>query len=256
MPETRPSKIAMCRCGSVFLLLLCLTTISAGQPVVSPALRAQQTLSSIQQTGLVNGTTYYGLAIPRGEVKGDYYWSGCWNLSRVILKDGKSIEGVLAKLDVKTGELHLLVSNEVKVLLPKFNDGFAWTDSLDHTEHFFVKCTTLAAEIPGHFVEVLDDGEYKLLKRIRIVEKLPDYNLALDVGHRDIRRIRKVEFYLVHGTSATVVSRPKDIIAAVPEQRDRADQFVRSKQLRKGENDLRALVAFLNRTTDGSGREP
>lgn len=235
--------------GSSFLFMLVVAVMPCvAQPVVSPELRVRQAISAIHQTGLAAGAIHYGVSVPKGEVKGDYYWSSTWNQSRVLLADGKLVEGVLMKLDAKRGELHILLEREIKVLPTKFVGSFAWIDSLDRGEHFFVRSAALGltVPIPGSFVEVLDDGGYKLLKRIRIEEKAPDYNLALHVGSRDTRLFKREEFYLVSGSAVSSVSRVRDVARAVPDRREGIQAYARAQRLVKGEGDLRKLVAYLN----------
>lgn len=195
----------------LFVLLGALTAGAQPGSAVPKNIRAANTLDNLFDANGVSTTdNFYGIPLEPGEVRGNAYLHPGWRRTTFMLYEAeKMIEGYDARYAIDHDQFEIRTTRGVKVLDGAKVKSFVWMDSATHAPHFFMNARDLKLEDGAHlsgFVQVLVEGEFTLLSKTRVLVKDPTYNEKFDMGQRDIRILKKTEYYYLH----------EDVIRAIP----------------------------------------
>jgi hypothetical protein len=138
----------------------------------------------------------------RSDVLGDPYIDAHWGKSSVLLYDSSVLKGYLTRYDIRLDEIEFKLSEGVRTLKGNKVRSVLWIDSLKQTTRLISNGKEFSSDekLRKGFYEVLVNGKIVLLKRVLVEILRPDYNIALDVGSRDFRIIKKQKlFFSVNG---------------------------------------------------------
>ena len=190
---------------NAFVFFALLGPFAAGaQPgnAVPQNIRAANTLENLfDASGLTTSDNFYGIPLEPGGVVGNAYLNSEWRRTTFLLYNvDKMIEGYPARYEIGQDQFEIKTSRGVKMLNGDKVKSFVWIDSATRTPHYFVNGRDFnqadKAISPG-FYEVLAEGNMTLLSKTTVVVKDPTYNDKFDMGQRNTRILKKMDFYYV-----------------------------------------------------------
>ena len=190
---------------NAFVLIALVGPLAAGaQPgnAVPQNIRAANTLENLfDASGLTTSDNFYGIPLEPGDVVGNAYLNGEWRRTTFLLYNvDKMIEGYPARYEIGHDQFEIKTSRGVKVLNGDKVKSFVWIDSATRTPHYFVNGRDFNGAdkaISRGFYEVLAEGNMTLLSKTTVLVKDPTYNEKFDVGQRNTRILKKMDFYFV-----------------------------------------------------------
>src|SRR5690606_10816167 len=82
------------------------------------------------------------------------------------------------------------------------------------------------------FFEVLSEGPVTLLSNTSIQVREPTYNVALDMGNRDTRLVKKTVFYHLDGeTVRELPGSRKKLLSVFPHNSDEISEYIKTNKL-------------------------
>ncbi len=145
-----------------------------------------------------------------------------WKKCQIETKKANALDGVLTNYHIINDELYLKLSSGYASVQ---SDEILEIKSEDGEVYFRKKIDQ------GTFLRALYIGKnYSLFEHLEIIEKKPDYNVALDVGSRNLRLLRKKR-YFVEGEEILEVTKKKNRKKLFEENLRDIDTFVRENNL-------------------------
>lgn len=234
----------------IIYLSLLITISYAQNGAIPPVIRAQNTLDDISRSGVGANTLLYGLPMRPGTLIGDFYLDNKWNRSTLLLYAGdKLLEGYLTRFDLKEQHLEIKLDKSIKILDIRKIRSIVWRDSLTNKISYYVN----AGDFVSHetkllgLLEVLVDGKLPLMKHTSVAIKRADYNVALDVGSKDDRVLKKEILYFSRESSLYEIKNKKSLGSAFLDRQEQVDVFIRNNKLSfSNERDLITLFEYYN----------
>jgi hypothetical protein len=230
----------------------CMVTCTYAQSAMSPAMRAQTSMTRLSELnkGISSGEFIYGIPMEAGTVIGDYYLDKKWNNANILLYQSETIiEGYPVKYDVKNDLLEIKSRSGIKVLEGKKIKNLVWVNSITTQPHYFVNGAEYRFEnskLLG-LLEVLVDGDMPLMKRSEVSIKKPNYNAALDVGSKDTKIYFKTIYLYARSKKLTVIKNKEDVLNASGDRSAEVESFIKQDKINVNkEPGLKEVFEFLN----------
>jgi hypothetical protein len=193
-----------------------------------------------------NGRTFVN---PSPDVGGSPFFADDWRLGTVILVDNRRYDSVKLRLNLYSGEVHVMdsVRKEMalekgyvkEILLPgklggmigaaRFQCGFPSVDALDGT----------------FLYEVISEGRCWLLHSVRkVISQRKD-----DLSGEITKEYRIYEdYYVYNGATMQRIKKDKDFLLTVlADKRDKVESFINDNHLRfKSTDDFRRAIDYYN----------
>ncbi len=155
------------------------------------------------------------------------------------------VKNTPVKLDLLTSALEVQTSRGIRLLPLSKVEKFEWINPQTTIKEVFVNGRDFlfnGAKIEGYCAVSGD-----LLKMVThySVEIIPaDYNVALDVGSKEDRAIKKTRHYLLRGNELIEFTK-KSVVALMPDEGDAIKQFIRKNRVDFDEEaDLQSLIRY------------
>jgi hypothetical protein len=200
---------------------------------------------------IVTGDIMRGLKPPPPEVIGDFYMHTDWKEGNVLLfQDNMTIEGYPLKYDIYNDMLEIETEEGVKVIEGYRVKSFVWRKDNGKPTYFSSarNYRSETEEITGFF-EVLVDGEVPLFTKIAVRIKEPQYYEGIDVGSRDYKIVKNLEYYHASGRVVESLSRSKKglLLAFADKEEEMTSFFKKNKINFKDEGDLMESFMYYNK---------
>ena len=155
------------------------------------------------------------------------------------------VRDVPVKLDLVTNNLEVQTSGGIKVLPFSKVEKFEWKNPVTLAPEVFTNGRQFSLngmKLEG-FCSVFGD-QTKMVTQYS-VEVIPaDYNVALDVGNKEDRVIKKVRHYLLRGNELVEFTR-KSVVALMADDGEHIKQFIKKNRVDfDQEADLQSLVRY------------
>ncbi|MEO7990325.1 MAG: hypothetical protein ABI663_12340 [Chryseolinea sp.] len=254
---------SMYRKGAVILLLFTFFALYASAQqgsALPPNIRAVNTIERLTDSnGLGTNEMMYGIPFPEGKVIGDTYLNLEWRKATILLYDAdKLIEGYSARYDIQTNELDIETSNGIKALSGTKVKSFVWMDSQTGKSSFFINAKEYHYNetVLNGFFEVRADGATPLFKKVNLILKKADYNVALNTGSRDDKILKKVVYYYGQGDQVLLLpSSKKKMLSIFKKDADKVNAFINENGLSvKNEDHLDQIFSYFNSLSNTSKR--
>jgi hypothetical protein len=226
-----------------FILFLAIT-YSAFTQDASVTARKQQ----FQESNFIPGNFTRDLPPPTAQLKGSFYLYDEWNKGSIYLFNQTSYSDLQLKYDLKNEALEIKMSDFDRVLPIKQVQAFKWSENGSerlymNTSNFIPK----GAPTDGFF-RILVEGKAILASKTRTEIVKASYNVALNVGERDDRIEKVVQYYLIIDEKPRLIPRrKKDFWPYFGVQADQMKAFAEAKRLdTRSESDLVQLVTYYN----------
>ena len=239
---------------AVLLATLCAGGAFAQQGNTVPKnIRAANTLENLGDAeGLTSFDNMYGIPLEAGGIIGDFYLNQEWKRTTLMLYDrDKMLEGFPVRYEIESDQFEIKSSAGIKVLNGKRVKSFVWIDSISNAPHYFVNGRDLKDEdgdpLSGFF-EVLSEGSMTLVTQTQAAVRPATYNEKFDVGQRDARIVKRINFYYVEeGVIKEIPSSKKKLLALFGEHAPAVEEFMQTNKLSvKEASHLRAVFEHYN----------
>ena len=234
------------------IFVLVATLEGQSQAIVPPNIRATNTLEKLfDYNGIDEGDILYGIPLPEGKVVGDTYIDTHWRNANIMLfEKEKLIEGFPMRYDIYLDELEFKGKSGIKVLAGSKVKSFVWADSISRTPAYFINGKSFRNEddVPfTGFFEVLEEGSVPLLKRTYISVRKADYNVAMNVGSRDDKILKKNKYYVLRENRLVELPASRKKFLSFFNDNSRLDEYIRENGLSvTDEHDLKLIMSRYN----------
>ncbi len=188
---------------------------------------------------------------PAGVV-GSVYLNENWNETTLNLKKGiagvSQLIGINVKLDLKTNGFELLTEKDIKVLTGANVESFVWMNDLPN-EEMYINCDQFFFEgtkLIG-FGRLIHKGDkLTLIQHVYVDLIQADYNVALDVGSKNHKYIKRDKLYLVKDDQMIPVNK-QSISNTMSDKGAQIKKYIKEYHLNiKQEGDIAKLVEYYN----------
>ncbi len=229
----------------LFLLTLCVLTLAlhaqpggyAGQPSPNVLTGPQYVLKS--EIPLAPPTTV-----------GSSYLDENWQPAEILVRTDLLVKDLSVRLELEKAMIEFKVNNEVRQL-PIGKVEYVNVINAMNGKSMFRKAS--AYEFEGSrlegIAEVISDGPFGVIKQHYIEVLQANYNVAMDVGSRDHRRIKRERLFLLYnGKLLAVKGSSRKLVPLLDSQHQTiASAIIKEHDLRiSDEGDLRRFVSLMN----------
>jgi hypothetical protein len=140
-------------------------------------------------------------------VTGSTYLDEEWQSAEIVLKDGNVISELPVRVEIEQGNVEIKYNGEIKFLNRERVDSLMLVDRATQSSMRVVNAAAFVVEgVPLKGIAMVHPAkQYSVVKHLYI-EFLPsNYNVAMDVGSKDHRKVKKERLYLTKGSDITLV---------------------------------------------------
>jgi hypothetical protein len=191
-------------------------------------------------------------SVPLAEpaVVGSTYVDDEWQTAELLLQNGTRIPDLSIRIEIEHGNIEIDYNGQIKYLNLKGADSLKLQSGTKHD----ALVVRLAAEFTTHEgtplkgVVILYPGpKYSLAKNYYIEFRASNYNVAMDIGSREHRNLKKERLFLSRGDTLIDVSGSnKKIAGRMGSDASNVLAIAKEKKLKLSrEADLKTLVSLL-----------
>ncbi len=188
------------------------------------------------------------LPIPPPKLEGSLYLFDDWITGDVFLKNNKVLKGYPIRYDLKNQLLEINASGEIKVCQLPLLKSFAYKEPIGDSifYHNTSEVNNITYDLPKGVCQILLDGKIKLVKYEYIEIKEATYNVALSMGERNDKALKKSKiFALVNDNVFAVKGSIKKNETLFKDNLKEIENFVKKNKLKlKNESHLIRIFQF------------
>jgi hypothetical protein len=185
---------------------------------------------------------------PGSKVVGSPYLEDDWLRGTILLYETEDrIVNYPLRYNLYANVFEIKVNNEIKGLEGSRVKEF--TLSADgQSSRTFLNGKKWSLGNDAGFLELMADGHMKLLKKIELIIKQPDYSVQFNVGSRDTRILKEESmFYSIQDNIAEFPRKEKKILTLFGDKREAALEYIKSNDLSiTTEEGAAEIVSFYN----------
>jgi hypothetical protein len=187
------------------------------------------------------------LATP--SIIGSTYLEDDWQKAEIVLKNGLVIDDFPVKVEIEQANIEIRYNGEVKFLNIKQVDYINLVESHSGKKNIIKKASDFTFnDTPLKGLVMVDSGaRYNIVKHFYIEFLQSNYNVAMDVGSKDHRKIKRSKLYLAQGPKLILVKGSnKKIVEQLGQDKENALAIIKTHKLSLSrEADLTAFVGLL-----------
>jgi hypothetical protein len=189
--------------------------------------------------------------IPLAEpvVKGSTYLDEEWQSAEILLKNGLLIKNFPIRIEIEQSNVEIKYNGEVKYLDLEKVDFINYRNSHTTTELVIKKADEFRYhDVPLKGIVVVHKGErYVAIRQFYIEFLQANYNVAMDIGSKDHRKVKKERLYVSKdGNLILVKGSKKKFVSELGSDRENALSIIKEKKLDiTQKEDLYVLVDLL-----------
>lgn len=238
------------KCSTLVAVLFVSLQAFGQTGAIPPIIRAQHTMDFVSVQGAGPNTILYNLPMQPGTLVGDSYLDKKWNASTMLLyADDKLLEGYRSRYDLKSHSIEILVDQSTRILGVDRIQSIVWIDSISSKPRYFVNAKDYRKDGVAMLglIEVVEDGKSPLFRYTSTYIKKASYNVALDVGTKDDRIMKKSTYYYAAGNDLFEFKGKKSIGPAFSDKAATISAYVKSEKLSLSrEDDLKKVFRYYN----------
>jgi hypothetical protein len=182
-------------------------------------------------------------------VVGSTYLDEEWQGAEILLKDGNVITELPVRVEIEQGNVEIQFKGEIKFLNLDRVDSLKLVSRESGPKWVIKKADAFQVDqVPLKGIAMVYPGSPCSVVKHLYIEFLPaNYNVAMDVGSRDHRKVKKEKFYLTRGTDLVLVKgSEKKIVKQLGIAPEQALTIIKDHGLRLSrEKDLLAFIELL-----------
>lgn len=189
--------------------------------------------------------------IPLAEpsIKGSTYLDEQWHAAEIVLNDGYAIEELPVRIEIEQANVEIKYKGEVKYLDLKKVDFIKYAGNQNGARQIIKRADGfMLNNVPLKGIVVVHKGErYLAIKHYYIEFLQANYNVAMDVGSKDHRKVKREKLYIARGNQLILMKgKEKKIAAKLGADKDKAISLIKEHHLNLSqEEDLNMLVDLL-----------
>ncbi|QHT65985.1 hypothetical protein GXP67_04525 [Rhodocytophaga rosea] len=178
--------------------------------------------------------------------QGTYYIDTEWHTGNIYLKSGDTLRNYPLKYDIDKNLIEINTPQNVKVLHGDKAVAFEWntgtsTATFINGEYYKVDGTRLVG-----FFQVLVVGNFQLLSKTMLEVKKADYNVALDVGSRADKILKKERLFIARDKQLYEI-KGKDDLTPFGDKAAAVKSYAKENKLKPNKReDAMKLVLYSN----------
>jgi len=194
---------------------------------------------------------YLKSEIPLAEpvVKGSTYLDEQWHKAEIVLEGGYGTEDLPVRIEIEQANIEIMYKGEVKYLDLRKVDHINYANNLTNARQVIKRADgyLVNGEALKGIVMVHQGKRYSAIKHFYIEFIQANYNVALDVGSKDHRKVKKEKLYIAEGNLLIPVKgKEKTIVSKLGADREKALAIIKQHKLKLSrEEDLNKLVDLL-----------
>ncbi len=175
------------------------------------------------------------ISLPKTSSLGNYYYTDNWNAGNIYLTNGEVIRGYYLRYEIVRNQVELIVDRDIRVLNGDRVKHFEWYDPKQFRVLQFSNSSDFkfTEGIPSSFLEILVDGEAKLLKRT-LIKSLRGTTSPTLVANTKASTIEQFElFYIViAGTAHEIAGNKQTKLELFGDKYEQIKEFVKTNNIR------------------------
>lgn len=203
----------------------------------------------------------YGVEGSKGSIKGDIYLDSAWHMAEVFFypeivrrydpSASDSVGGYPVRVEVVDYSVEFKVKDTPKAVEESAIRKIVWMKGDQKVTLVNTRQYPGVKDMSGFF-QVIAEGSLTILKYTKINLLQPTYSVALDVGTKDYRIIKKEEYYYLRGGKDN--GKPEKfkptksaLLDLMRSKKSRVEKYIEENDLNlRKDEDLAKLVAFYN----------
>jgi hypothetical protein len=183
-------------------------------------------------------------------IEGSFYMNPEWQVGSVYLYDGRRIEKMPLKYNMRDDFMHILDKNEeVRVLKFDRIASFEWFNVETRKNQKFVNSLDYSmngTSLTG-FLQVLSEGDPQLLKYTTLELSKGNYAVTHDAGQRYDEYIQKEKRYLAMEGNLSPANKKKEVLNAFGKKKEEIEEYIKANRLNmKSDDHIITLINFYN----------
>jgi hypothetical protein len=157
------------------------------------------------------------IPLAKPSVIGSTYLNETWQPAQIVLKNGHVIESLPIRVEIEQANIEIQYNGEIKYLDLKEVDFVNFTEGTAPTKSVIKKGNAFTfKEVPMNgIVAIHNYGElYSIVKHFSIEFLQANYNVAMDVGSKDHRKVKREKLYISQGQKLVLAKGSGKKIAA------------------------------------------
>jgi hypothetical protein len=191
-----------------------------------------------------------GLPPAAPEVIGDPFSKRNFAITRALLYNDQTINGVQAKYDILHDDFYIQTKQGLRVLPGHQVKSYTFTDSISKKESTYINGKEFRSgngTAYSGFFEIVYDGEVALFKKTEASVQKANYHVALNVGRQDHQVNKRSEFYYLSNDKVEKLPNVKGLTTIFGDQKPMVDKFIKTNQLNlKDERHLAGVFEYYN----------
>jgi hypothetical protein len=183
------------------------------------------------------------------DVLGDDLLNPQFQKATFLLNDSSLLEGLPVKYYITRNEFDVKTKTGLRALKGDRVKSFVWIDSLTKKPQVFINAREFKRPdgTPGvGFFQLITEGKVGLIKQTEVIFKEANYHVALNVGSRDHKLIKKKHYYYLINNTFNLVPK-KNLELIFPDHRPEVKRFIKINTLDiTREDHLQALFDYYN----------
>jgi len=184
-------------------------------------------------------------------LEGSFFINDNWYVGDVKLYDGRELENMPLKYNLRDDFLHILDNNNEMVGVIKLDKiaAFEWFNMEEKKNKRYVNCLDYKVN-DTHLIgvaEILIDGKADLLIYKELDLLKGNYSLIHDAGQKNDEYVINDHYYICIDETMHHIKNKKSLLGIFEPYQEKMDQFIKANHLRaKNENDLQEIVNYYN----------
>ena len=176
------------------------------------------------------------------------YLNDKWTSTTLYYNSEYTINNVKCKYDINSEIIEIDADSMIRIVHTSVIDSFSFVDENKHL-HMYVNCMQFElSEYMHGFFRTLSSGKITLLEKpaVKIIES--DYNVALDVGHKERRYVKTIKlFVIIDGKVDELPRKKKTINSLVQDKPLEVETYRKENKLKfRKPEDIAKMISYYN----------
>lgn len=229
-----------------FILFVALQLIFVFQSF-SQAANANLTKEQFQDYNFIPGNYMRSLPGRPPEIKGSFYIHDEWNEGTIYLNKGMKTQGLPLRYDIVNNVMEIKYEDKIKVLQGYEIHKFDLQQGAEKMIFSNVQNYKGGEPLRG-FIKILASGTITVGVHSTATISKPNYNVALNIGEKDAKVVKKEKLYLITGGAIQEVPGKKsEFLSIFGNKATDIEKFMANKKYNyKNKEELLLIVQYYN----------
>jgi len=190
------------------------------------------------------------IPLAQPEIVGSTYLDENWQEAEIVLKRGDTISDFQVKVEIEQANVEIQYEGEIKFINLKGIECIRLIDGVSGNKVSLKEAKLFSynsVPLPGIVLVQGTDDTYNIIRNYYIEFIKSNYNIAMDVGFKDHRKVKKERVFISQASTLILVKgSSKKIAAQFGLDREKAMTIIKKHKFKLAdEKDLQAFVALM-----------